>query len=84
MKEGLMPSDSQVRKRLTGLRLFWRLISLTIVLVNDGSPLTIRNPYGTGVNDKGVVPDRVIVMLKDRQGNYFEPMMFEVPDYFTK
>ncbi|MBE6240702.1 MAG: hypothetical protein E7115_04310 [Bacteroidales bacterium] len=55
-----------------------------IVLVNDGSPLTIRNPYGTGVNDKGVVPDRVIVMLKDRQGNYFEPMMFEVPDYFTK
>lgn len=55
-----------------------------ILLINDGSPLTIRNPYGTGVNDKGVVPDRVIVMLKDRQGNYFEPMMFEVPDYFTK
>lgn len=55
-----------------------------ILLINDGSPLTIRNPYGTGVNDKGVVPDRVIVMLKDLQGNYFEPMMFEVPDYFTK
>ena len=55
-----------------------------VLLVNDGSPLTIRTPYATGVNDKGVIPDRVVVMLKDKDNNYFEPMMFEVPDYFTK
>ena len=34
--------------------------------------------------DKGELHDRVIVMLKDRQGNYFEPMYFEVPNYFVK
>ena len=52
--------------------------------VNDGSPLRISNPYATGVNDDGVIPDRVIVMLKDKDGNYFEPMYFEVPPYFEK
>lgn len=55
-----------------------------IINVNDGTPLYMMNPYAMGVNDKGVVPDRVIVMLKDLEGNYFEPMYFEVPDYFTK
>lgn len=55
-----------------------------IIYENDGSALYMMNPYATGVNDKGLIPDRVIVMLKDLQGNYYEPMYFEVPDYFTK
>ena len=55
-----------------------------LLYINDGSPLTITNPYGTGVNEDGIVPDRVIVMLKDLQGNYYEPMYFEVPNYFEE
>ena len=52
--------------------------------INDGSPLRMSNPYATGVNEDGEIPDRVIVMLKDKDGNYFEPMYFEVPPYFEK
>lgn len=52
--------------------------------INEGAPLTMINPYGTGLNEDGVVPDRVIVMLKDLQGNYYEPMYFEVPNYFEE
>lgn len=53
-----------------------------VILENDGSSLAVYNPYATGVNEDGVVPDRVIVVLKDLAGNYYEPMMFEVPNYF--
>ena len=53
-----------------------------LIYINNGEPLYMMNPYAMGVNDKGVVQDRVVVMLKDRQGNYFEPMYFEVPNYF--
>ena len=52
--------------------------------INDGSPLRMSNPYATGVNEDGEIPDRVIVMLKDKDGNYYEPMYFEVPNYFEK
>ena len=55
-----------------------------IINVNNGSPLYMMNPYAMGIDDKGELHDRVIVMLKDRQGNYFEPMYFEVPNYFVK
>lgn len=55
-----------------------------IILENDGSPLAMSQPYGTGVNEDGIIPDRVIVVLKDLDGNYYEPMMFEVPNYFQK
>ena len=55
-----------------------------IVYENTGAPLKITSPYATGKNEDGVIPDRVIVMFKDLQGNYYEPMYFEVPDYFTK
>ena len=44
----------------------------------------MMNPYALGINDSGVIPDRVVVMLKDLQGNYYEPMYFEVPNYFVK
>ena len=53
-----------------------------IIYENDGKGVLVSTPYATGVNEDGVIPDRVVVMLKDLQGNYYEPMYFEVPDYF--
>ena len=53
-----------------------------LIYINDGSPLTVTNPYATGVDEEGNIPDRVIVMLKDAEGNYYHPMYFEVPNYF--
>ena len=55
-----------------------------LIYINDGSPLYVVNASATGVNEDGVVPDRVYVMLKDLQGNYYEPMCFEVPNYFEQ
>lgn len=55
-----------------------------LIYFNNGEPLYMMNPYASGVNDKGQVLDRVVVMLKDLQGNYYEPMYFEVPNYFEK
>ena len=54
-----------------------------IIYENDGvSSVKITNPYATGKNEDGIVPDRVFVLLRDAAGNYFEPMSFEVPDLF--
>ena len=53
-----------------------------VIYVNNGSALTVSTPYATGKNEEGIIPDRVVVMLKDLDGNYYEPMFFEVPDYF--
>lgn len=55
-----------------------------LIYFNNAEPLFMMNPYAMGVDDKGELHDRVVVMLKDRQGNYFEPMYFEVPNYFVK
>ena len=55
-----------------------------LIYFNNGEPLYMMNPYAMGVDDKGQLHDRVVVMLKDREGNYFEPMYFEVPNYFEK
>ena len=55
-----------------------------VVYVNDGSSLVVNSPYATGKNEDGIIPDRVVVMLKDLDGNYYEPMYFEVPDYFEE
>ena len=54
-----------------------------LIYFNNGEPLFIMNPYAMGIDDKGELHDRVVVMLKDREGNYFEPMYFEVPNYFV-
>lgn len=54
-----------------------------VIYENTGAPLRMSTPYATGKNEEGVIPDRVIVMLKDLDGNYYEPMFFEVPDYFN-
>ena len=54
-----------------------------IVFENDGTnKVTLTNPYATGMNEDNVIPDRVFVMLRDKDGNYYEPMSFEVPNYF--
>lgn len=53
-----------------------------IIYENTGEPIRIMTPYATGVNEDGVIPDRVIVMFKDLEGNYYEPMFFEVPNLF--
>lgn len=53
------------------------------LFVNDGGAVTITQPYAIGPDDTGYVADAVIVMLKDLEGNYYEPMYFPVPNYFT-
>lgn len=53
-----------------------------VVYVNDGSPLRIVNREATGYGDDGKVVDVVTVMLKDVNGNYYDPMYFPVPALF--
>ena len=55
-----------------------------LIYFNEGGPLYMMNPYAMGVDDKGELHDAVVVMLKDREGNYFEPMYFPVPNYFEE
>lgn len=59
--------------------------AVPLIYENDGTGkgVDIYAPYAIGVNDEGVVNDRVVVMFKDLQGNYYEPMYFEVPNYFV-
>jgi hypothetical protein len=54
------------------------------VFINNGDGVTVTQPYATGPDDTGHVADVVIVMLKDIEGNYYEPMYFPVPNYFTE
>jgi len=53
-----------------------------MIYENDGNGIDIFAPYAMGLNDEGKVTDRVVVMFKDLKGNYYEPMFFEVPNYF--
>jgi len=53
-----------------------------IIFVNDGASLRVTYPYASGLDDEGNVVDRVVVVLRDKQGNYYAPMTFEVPNYF--
>ena len=50
--------------------------------MNDGSALRITNREATGYDKEGNVVDVVTVMLKDTEGNYYDPMYFQVPDLF--
>ena len=63
---------------------FYYKDAVPIIYINDGSPLYVVNASAMGVNEDGVVPDRVYVMFKDLQGNYYEPMSMEVPNYFDR
>ena len=53
-----------------------------LIYINEGSPLFVEQHYASGPNDKGQVIDDVYVVLRDSEGNYYEPMSFEVPNYF--
>ena len=53
-----------------------------IIYVNDGASVRVTYPYASGLDDEGNVVDRVVVVLRDKQGNYYTPMTFEVPNYF--
>ena len=53
-----------------------------LIYENNGSALYMEHHEASGPDDNGVVIDDVIVVLKDKAGNYYEPMIFEVPNYF--
>lgn len=53
-----------------------------LIYENHGEALYMENHYASGPNEKGVVIDDVIIVFKDAQGNYYEPMFFEVPNHF--
>ena len=53
-----------------------------IIYYNHGEAIRVTNPYAMGVNEDGIIPDRVIVVFRDLDGNYYEPMFVEVPNYF--
>lgn len=53
-----------------------------LIFINNGDALYMEQHYASGPDDDGNVADDVIVVLKDLQGNYYEPMVFPVPDYF--
>lgn len=52
------------------------------IFFNNGEYLDMCMPNASGVDEDGNVIDDVYVVLKDAQGNYYEPMSFEVPNYF--
>lgn len=54
-----------------------------LIYVNEGEPLYMENHYAIGVDDEGNVMDDVFVVLVDADGNYYEPMSFEVPNNFN-
>jgi hypothetical protein len=54
------------------------------IFENDGKAIKVIQREATGPDDTGYIIDDVIVMLKDKAGNYYEPMYFPVPNHFTK
>jgi len=54
-----------------------------IIYINDGSSLEIEQSSGWGPNDEGVVQDAVIVVLRDKDNNYYEPMFFPVENHWN-
>lgn len=55
-----------------------------IMYVNNGQPLNMVAAYASGLDEDGYVIDRVLVVYRDKQGNYYEPMTIEVPNYFAE
>lgn len=53
-----------------------------LIYINDGSSLLMQQHYASGVDAEGNVVDDVYVVLKDKDNNYFAPMIYEVPNYF--
>jgi hypothetical protein len=52
------------------------------VYINDGSALRVINREASGPDDKGVIRDVVTILLKDLDGNYYDPIKIQVPNYF--
>ena len=53
-----------------------------LIYINDGQSLKMENHYASGLDEDGFVLDDVFIVFKDAEGNYYEPMGFEVPNYF--
>ena len=53
-----------------------------LIYVNEGQSLKMENHYASGLDENGLVVDDVFIVFKDAEGNYYEPMGFEVPNYF--
>ena len=51
--------------------------------INDGSALTIQQPSGFGPDEQGEDRDAVIVVLRDKDNNYYEPMFFPVENLWN-
>jgi hypothetical protein len=56
--------------------------AVPMVYVNDGSALHVSNREAMGPDENGVIVDAVTVVLKDGQGNYYQPIYIPVPNYF--
>lgn len=53
-----------------------------ILYINDGSALTITNREAFGLDENKNVVDKITILLKDQAGNYYAPMVIQVPNYF--
>ena len=53
-----------------------------LVYINNGESLYMEQHYGAGPDDNGNVTDDVYIVFKDKNGNYYEPMSFDVPNSF--
>ena len=54
-----------------------------IVYENDGSALRVTNREAMGPDENGEIMDMVTVVLKDGEGNYYQPIYIQVPNYFN-
>lgn len=51
-----------------------------ILFENNGEPIDVYQHYGIGGDQNtGKIVDDVFVVLRDKKGNYYEPIKFEVP-----
>ena len=64
-----------------GKTFLWGNFDYRNIVEKDASFIT--NLYDPHRDMPYYVADAVIVMLKDLEGNYYEPMYFPVPNYFT-
>lgn len=53
-----------------------------ILYINDGSALTITNREAFGLDENKNVVDKLTILLKDQAGNYYAPMVIQVPNYY--
>ena len=53
-----------------------------IIFVNNGDALHVVDREATGLDTNGNVVEQVTVVLRDKDGNYYEPIYIPVPNYF--